>query len=179
MNYVQLNKKVYNLYYILFFILYLLFSSCKHNKLAQISKLDSHVQILKNFKLISTNKGNLRIVVESTLASCHTSDIIHLEHPVVLFYIDGKYIASLTSSQMALNTKTYDFQSYGQCTLKLVDKTTLTTKQLIYNASKGLIYSYNNIIISAPNNIVIYGTSIQTDIQMKNITIQGYKLLIV
>jgi lipopolysaccharide assembly outer membrane protein LptD (OstA) len=180
---VKLDKNFYkiitNLYYVLFMLLCLLFSSCKQNKINNTIDLNSYVQVIKNFKLISTtDKSGLKFVIESQLAYYNNINFIHLENPVVIFYKDGNCIAILNSIQIDINTETYDFQSNGQFILKFLDKATITAKQLIYNAAKELIYIYGNITVTTPDNITIYGKEIQTDIQMKNIIIKGYKILI-
>jgi lipopolysaccharide assembly outer membrane protein LptD (OstA) len=180
---VKLDKKIYkilaNSYYVLFMLLCLLFSSCKQNAINKTINLNSYVQMIKNFKLIyTTDKGNLKFVVEAQLAYYNNINLIHLYKPLVVFYKNGNCIAILNSIQIDINTKTYDFQSNGQCILQILNKAILTANQIIYNATKELIYIYGNITVTTPDNITIYGKEIQTDVQMKNIIIKGYKILI-
>jgi WD40 repeat protein len=174
----RVNKLTDNFYYIFALMLGLVTFSCNTNKIYQTSRLTSNFQMLENLKLLSFNKGNLKIVIETQQAFYNTVDILHLKYPVIVFYKNGNYIATLTSVSIDINIRTYDFQSDGQCTLKVLDNIILTAKKLTYNAAKELVYSYSSIIRYIPNNVMIYGDSVQTDIQIKNLLIKGYKILI-
>ena len=170
----KLNK---NKFYIsLVLLCVFLFPSCMrdfdyNNKLAT-------VQTIENFVITETKAGKIKTILNSDIAVIKESEqIVFLTKPVVKFYDNGKYSATLIAKTGQINLDTNNVKAIGECKVLTANDEVLETKDVNYDHVKERVYSDSDIKITRGKD-VIYGKGFESDTKLNNIVIKNQRIVL-
>ncbi len=153
-----------------------LFPSCMrdfdyNNKLATI-------QTIENFVITETKAGKIKTILNSNIAIIKESEnVAFLTEPVVKFYDNGKYSATLTAKTGQISLDTNNVKAIGECKVLTASGEVLETKDVSYDHVKEKIYSDSDIKITRGKD-VIYGKGFESDTKLNNIIIKNQRIVL-
>lgn len=154
----------------------LVFPSCMRD--FNYSKKAATVQTIENFVITETQNGKIKTVLQSDMAVIKESEqVAFLTQPVVKFYDNGKYSATLTAKTGQINLDTNNVKALGECTVSTATGEVLETKDVDYDHIKEKIYSDSDIKITKDKD-VIYGKGFESDTKLKNIVIKNQRIIL-
>ena len=170
----KLNKSKCFVFVILFCAF--LFPSCMQD--FNYNKKVATVQTIENFVVTETKAGQIKTVLKSDIAVIKESEqLAFLTQPVVKFYDNGKYSATLTAKTGQINLDTNNVKALGDCKIVTANGEVLETSDVTYDHIKEKIYSDNDIKITKEND-VIYGKGFESDTKLKNIVIKNQRIIL-
>ncbi len=153
-----------------------LFPSCMrdfdyNNKLATI-------QTIENFVITETKAGKIKTILNSNIAIIKESEnVAFLTEPVVKFYDNGKYSATLTAKTGQISLDTNNVKAIGECKVLTASGEVLETKDVSYDHVKEKVYSDSDIKITRGKD-VIYGKGFESDTKLNNIIIKNQRIVL-
>jgi LPS export ABC transporter protein LptC len=167
----------YSIYTLIILIVFLFFG-CKSEKTIVEETPPISGQAIEEFSITQTDKGKIKMMMESKSASINESkNIAYLKLPIIKFYDKGKYVSTLIMEEAEINMLTYDVNGIGKCTVDSANNECLQTSDLSYDAEKELVYSDHDVKIIRPGETV-YGTSFKSDIKLDKIIIKNQRTII-
>lgn len=167
------NNKVF-----IFFILLcmFLFPSCMRD--FNYSKQSATVQTIENFVITETKGGKIKTVLNSNIAVIKESEhVAFLTEPIVKFYDNGKYNATLTAKTGQIDLETNNVKAIGECKVVTANGEILETEDVNYDHMKEKVYSDSNIKITKGKDI-IYGKGFESDTKLNNIIIKNQRIIL-
>ena len=140
------------------------------------SKSPATVQTIENFVVTETKDGKIKTVLNSDIAVIKESEnVAFLTKPVVKFYDDGKYSATLTARTGQISLDTNNVRTIGECTVVTANGEVLETKDVNYDHIKERVSSDSDIKITKGKD-VIYGKGFESDTKLNNIIIKNQRI---
>ena len=170
----KLNKN--NFFIFVIFLCMFVFPSCMRD--FNYNQKSATVQTIENFVVTETQNGKIKTVLQSDMAVIKESEqVAFLTQPVVKFYDNGKYSATLNAKTGQINLDTNNVKAIGECKVITANGEVLETSDVNYDHIKEKIYSDSNIKIIKDKD-VIYGKGFESDTKLKNIVIKNQRIII-
>ena len=153
-----------------------LFPSCMRD--FNYGKQSAAVQTIENFVITETQNGKIKTVLNSNIAIIKESEqVAFLTEPVVKFYDNGKYSATLTAKTGQISLDTNNVKALGECKVITANGEVLETKDVNYDHIKEKVYSDSDIKITKGKD-VIYGKGFESDTKLNNIVIKNQRIIL-
>lgn len=165
-----------NIYISLILLCVFLFSSCMRD--FNYNRKSATVQTIENFVITETQNGKIKTVLNSNIAIIKESEqVAFLTEPVVKFYDNGKYSATLTAKTGQISLDTNNVKALGECKVVTANGEVLETKDANYDHVKEKVYSDSDIKITKGKD-VIYGKGFESDTKLNNIVIKNQRIIL-
>ncbi|GHT37821.1 hypothetical protein AGMMS49593_05790 [Endomicrobiia bacterium] len=153
-----------------------LFFCCKSKKTVAEETSSVSEQTIRKVFMTQTEKGKIKITVESESAVINESEnVAYLKLPVVKFYDDkGKLTLSFVMEKAKVNILTYDVSGIGKCTIDSVNNGNLQTSDLFYNAKEKLLYGNHDVKIIRSGEIVD-GKGFKYDVKLDKMIVKDQR----
>jgi LPS export ABC transporter protein LptC len=136
------------------------------------------VQTIENFVITETQNGKIKTVLNSNIAVIKESEqVAFLTEPVVKFYDNGKYSATLTAKTGQISLDTNNVKALGECKVVTANGEVLETKDVDYDHMKEKVSSDSDIKITKGKD-VIYGKGFESDTNLNNIIIKNQRIIL-